>query len=148
RPEATDAEIEEAARLAYAHDFILAQPSGYDTPVGENGVTLSGGQRQRLSIARALVRNAPILLLDEATSALDTESEAAVQKALDEAMTGRTVVVIAHRLSTNRRADKIIVMQAGTIAEEGSHDDLAQRPDGLYARLNQLQPTATTDDFI
>ena len=148
RPEATDAEIEEAARLAYAHDFIIAQPLGYDTPVGENGVTLSGGQRQRLSIARALVRNAPILLLDEATSALDTESEAAVQKALDEAMTGRTVVVIAHRLSTIRRADKIIVMQAGTIAEEGSHDDLAQRPDGLYARLNQLQPTATTDDFI
>ena len=148
RPEATDAEIEEAARLAYAHDFIIAQPLGYDTPVGENGVTLSGGQRQRLSIARALVRNAPILLLDEATSALDTESEAAVQKALDEAMTGRTVVVIAHRLSTIRRADKIIVMQAGTIAEEGSHDELAQRPDGLYARLNQLQPTATTDDFI
>ncbi len=148
RPEATDAEIEEAARLAYAHDFILAQPLGYDTPVGENGVTLSGGQRQRLSIARALVRNAPILLLDEATSALDTESEAAVQKALDEAMTGRTVVVIAHRLSTIRRADKIIVMQAGTIAEEGSHDELAQRPDGLYARLNQLQPTAATDDFI
>ncbi|MBV2183334.1 MAG: ABC transporter ATP-binding protein/permease [Rhizobium sp.] len=148
RPEATDAEIEEAARLAHAHDFIITQPLGYDTPVGENGVTLSGGQRQRLSIARALVRNAPILLLDEATSALDTESEAAVQKALDEAMTGRTVVVIAHRLSTIRRADKIIVMQAGTIAEEGSHDDLAQRPDGLYARLNQLQPTATTDDFI
>lgn len=148
RPDASVAEIEEAARLANAHDFILAQPLGYDTPVGENGVTLSGGQRQRLSIARALVRNAPILLLDEATSALDTESEAAVQKALDEAMTGRTVVVIAHRLSTIRRADKIIVMQAGTIAEEGSHDELAQRPDGLYARLNQLQPTATTDDFI
>lgn len=149
RLEATDAEIEEAARLAYAHDFIIAQPLGYDTPVGENGVTLSGGQRQRLSIARALVRNAPILLLDEATSALDTESEAAVQKALDEAMTGRTVVVIAHRLSTIRRADKIIVMQAGTIAEEGTHDDLAQRPDGLYARLNQLQPaTTTTDHFI
>ncbi|MFN7009570.1 MAG: ABC transporter ATP-binding protein [Allorhizobium sp.] len=149
RLEATDAEIEEAARLAYAHDFIIAQPLGYDTPVGENGVTLSGGQRQRLSIARALVRNAPILLLDEATSALDTESEAAVQKALDEAMTGRTVVVIAHRLSTIRRADKIIVMQAGTIAEEGTHDDLAQRADGLYARLNQLQPaTTTTDHFI
>ncbi|MBW8285818.1 MAG: ABC transporter ATP-binding protein/permease [Rhizobium sp.] len=148
RPDATHAEIEEAARLAHAHDFIVAQPLGYDTPVGENGVTLSGGQRQRLSIARALVRNAPILLLDEATSALDTESEAAVQKALDEAMTGRTVVVIAHRLSTIRRADKIIVMQAGTIAEEGSHDDLAQRPDGLYARLNQLQPTAATQDFI
>ncbi|NML75302.1 ABC transporter ATP-binding protein [Rhizobium sp. S-51] len=148
RPEATDAEIEEAARLAYAHDFIKAQPLGYDTPVGENGVTLSGGQRQRLSIARALVRNAPILLLDEATSALDTESEAAVQKALDKAMTGRTVVVIAHRLSTIMKANKIIVMQAGTIAEEGTHDSLAQRQDGIYARLNQLQPKAAADDFI
>lgn len=139
RPDATDAEIEEAARLAYAHDFIVAQPFGYDTPVGENGVTLSGGQRQRLSIARALVRNAPILLLDEATSALDTESEAAVQKALDEAMTGRTVVVIAHRLSTVVRADKIVVMQNGQVVEEGTHQALAGRPDGLYARLNNLQ---------
>lgn len=148
RPEATDAEIEEAARLAYAHDFIKGQPLGYDTPVGENGVTLSGGQRQRLSIARALVRNAPILLLDEATSALDTESEAAVQKALDTAMTGRTVVVIAHRLSTIIKANKIIVMQAGAIAEEGTHDSLAQRQDGIYARLNQLQPKAAADDFI
>ncbi|UNK38084.1 ABC transporter ATP-binding protein/permease [Shinella sp. H4-D48] len=143
RPDATDAEIEEAARHAYAHDFILAQPLGYDTPVGENGVTLSGGQRQRLSIARALVRNAPILLLDEATSALDTESEQAVQKALDEAMSGRTVVVIAHRLSTVVRADKIIVMQAGQVVEEGTHAALAARENGLYARLNNLQaPTA------
>jgi ATP-binding cassette subfamily B protein len=139
RPDATDAEIEEAARHAYAHDFILAQPLGYDTPVGENGVTLSGGQRQRLSIARALVRNAPILLLDEATSALDTESEQAVQKALDEAMSGRTVVVIAHRLSTVVRADKIIVMQDGMVAEEGTHAALAARENGLYARLNNLQ---------
>ena len=139
RPDATDAEVEEAARLAYAHDFILAQPFGYDTPVGENGVTLSGGQRQRLSIARALVRNAPILLLDEATSALDTESEAAVQKALDDAMSGRTVVVIAHRLSTVVRADKIVVMQNGKVVEEGTHQVLADRPDGLYARLNNLQ---------
>ncbi|MBB4276716.1 ABC transporter ATP-binding protein [Rhizobium mongolense] len=138
RPDATDAEVEEAARLAYAHDFILAQPQGYDTPVGENGVTLSGGQRQRLSIARALVRNAPILLLDEATSALDTESEAAVQKALDEAMTGRTVVVIAHRLSTVVRADKIVVMQQGRVVEEGNHETLAKLTDGLYARLSQL----------
>ncbi|MXN53991.1 ATP-binding cassette domain-containing protein [Shinella sp. AETb1-6] len=144
RPDATDAEIEEAARHAYAHDFILAQPLGYDTPVGENGVTLSGGQRQRLSIARALVRNAPILLLDEATSALDTESEQAVQKALDEAMSGRTVVVIAHRLSTVVRADKIIVMQAGQVVEEGTHAALAARENGLYARLNNLQaPSAS-----
>ncbi|MFC3071748.1 ABC transporter ATP-binding protein [Shinella pollutisoli] len=139
RPDATDAEIEEAARHAYAHDFILAQPLGYDTPVGENGVTLSGGQRQRLSIARALVRGAPILLLDEATSALDTESEQAVQKALDEAMSGRTVIVIAHRLSTVVRADKIIVMQAGQVVEEGTHEALAGRPNGLYARLHNLQ---------
>ncbi|WP_411034421.1 ABC transporter ATP-binding protein [Shinella sp. BYT-45] len=142
RPDATDAEIEEAARHAYAHDFILAQPLGYDTPVGENGVTLSGGQRQRLSIARALVRNAPILLLDEATSALDTESEQAVQKALDEAMSGRTVVVIAHRLSTVVRADKIIVMQDGKVVEEGTHEVLAARENGLYARLNNLQAPA------
>ena len=142
RPDATDAEIEEAARHAYAHDFILAQPLGYDTPVGENGVTLSGGQRQRLSIARALVRNAPILLLDEATSALDTESEQAVQKALDEAMSGRTVIVIAHRLSTVVRADKIIVMQAGQVVEEGTHAALAARPNGLYARLHNLQAPA------
>ncbi|SMD10162.1 ABC transporter ATP-binding protein [Rhizobium sp. RU36D] len=143
RPEATDAEIEEAARLAHAHDFIMGQPHGYETAVGENGVTLSGGQRQRLSIARALVRNAPILLLDEATSALDTESEAAVQKALEVAMNGRTVVVIAHRLSTVVKADKIVVMQDGRIVEEGAHDDLARRKDGLYARLNQLQVTST-----
>lgn len=139
RPEATDAEIEDAAKLANAHDFILAQPQGYDTPVGENGITLSGGQRQRLSIARALVRNAPILLLDEATSALDTESEAAVQQALDAAMNGRTVIVIAHRLSTVVNADKIIVMQGGEVAEEGTHESLAQQPGGLYARLNNLQ---------
>lgn len=141
RPKATDAEVEEAAKLAYAHDFIRMQPQGYDTAVGENGVTLSGGQRQRLSIARALVRNAPILLLDEATSALDTESEAAVQKALDHAMSGRTVVVIAHRLSTVVNADKIVVMKDGMVAEEGTHEALAQRSDGLYARLHNLQGT-------
>nr|WP_165216186.1 ABC transporter ATP-binding protein [Allorhizobium pseudoryzae] len=139
RPEATDAEVEEAAKLAYAHDFILAQPRGYETSVGENGVTLSGGQRQRLSIARALVRNAPILLLDEATSALDNESEAAVQKALDTAIKGRTVVVVAHRLSTVVKADKIVVMADGLVVEEGNHETLARRPDGLYARLNNLQ---------
>lgn len=141
RPEATDADIEEAARLAFAHDFILAQPQGYETAVGENGMTLSGGQRQRLSIARALVRNAPILLLDEATSALDTESEAVVQRALDTAMTGRTVIVIAHRLSTVVKADKIVVMNEGLVVEEGIHETLARQEDGLYARLNNLQAT-------
>ncbi|MBL0370518.1 ABC transporter ATP-binding protein [Rhizobium sp. KVB221] len=139
RPDATDREIEDAARLAYAHEFILNLPLGYDTPVGENGANLSGGQKQRLSIARALVRNAPILLLDEATSALDNESEAAVQKAFENAMKGRTVVVIAHRLSTIAEADKIIVIEAGQIAEEGSHDMLAREEGGLYARLNRLQ---------
>ena len=139
RPEASDEEIEEAARLAYAHDFILEQPEGYDTIVGENGVTLSGGQRQRLSIARALVRDTPILLLDEATSSLDTESETMVQKALDHAMVGRTVLVIAHRLSTIARADKIVVMQNGRVAEQGRHDDLAARSDGIYARFHRMQ---------
>ena len=139
RPGATDAEIEEAARQAYAHDFIRALPQGYDTPVGENGLNLSGGQRQRLSIARALVRNAPILLLDEATSALDSESESAVQKAIEHAMHGRTVIVIAHRLSTISEADKIIVMEDGRIVEEGSHERLAHEEAGLYARLNRLQ---------
>ncbi|MCQ2005806.1 ABC transporter ATP-binding protein [Rhizobium sp. NRK18] len=139
RPDATDAEVEEAARHAYAHDFIMQQENGYDTPLGENGVTLSGGQRQRLSIARAIVRNAPILLLDEATSALDTESEAAVQKALDVAMSGRTVIVIAHRLSTIADADKIVVMNDGRVIEEGTHETLARQDNGLYARLNSLQ---------
>lgn len=149
RPDASDAEVEEAARLAFAHDFILEQPQGYDTPVGENGATLSGGQRQRLSIARALVRKAPILLLDEATSALDTESEAMVQKALDRAMQGRTVLVIAHRLSTIARADKIVVMQAGEIAEQGRHDDLAARDEGIYARFHRMQALGVdADDAI
>jgi ATP-binding cassette subfamily B protein len=146
RPDATDAETEDAARLAYAHDFILGLPQGYDTPVGENGANLSGGQRQRLSIARALVRNAPLLLLDEATSALDTESEAAVQKAFENAMKGRTVVVIAHRLSTIAGADKIIVIEDGRIAEEGSHEMLAREEGGLYARLNRLQITNDVAD--
>ncbi|PZO82354.1 MAG: ABC transporter ATP-binding protein [Mesorhizobium amorphae] len=139
RADATDSEIEEAASLAEAHDFILRQPQGYDTLVGENGATLSGGQRQRLSIARALVRNAPILLLDEATSALDNESEARVQAALERAMTGRTTIVIAHRLSTVVGADKIVVMEEGRVAEEGTHHGLLEDKAGLYTRFFRLQ---------
>ena len=138
RPDATDAEIEAAAEQANARAFIVEQAQGYDTPVGENGVTLSGGQRQRLSIARAIVRNAPILLLDEATSALDNESEKLVQEALEEVMAGRTTIVIAHRLSTIVSADRIIVMDKGRVAETGTHAELAGRPGGLYARLNVL----------
>ncbi|MCQ0990425.1 ABC transporter ATP-binding protein/permease [Jiella sp. LLJ827] len=143
RPDATDAEIEEAARQAQAEEFILAAPQGYDTPVGENGMTLSGGQRQRLSIARALVRDAPILLLDEATSALDTRSETLVQAALDAAMQNRTVLVVAHRLSTITGADQILVVEDGQIAERGTHRELLDRADGLYARFYGLQ---TRDD--
>ncbi|WP_062012007.1 ABC transporter ATP-binding protein [Aureimonas sp. AU4] len=138
RPEASDAEVEDAARRAQAEEFILAAPMGYDTPVGENGLTLSGGQRQRLSIARALLRDAPILVLDEATSALDSRSEALVQRALDEAMRERTVIVVAHRLSTVRHAAQILVVDRGRIAESGSHDELMARAGGLYARLNAM----------
>ena len=139
RPGASDGEVEEAARRAQAEEFILTQPFGYETPVGENGVTLSGGQRQRLSIARALLRDAPILLLDEATSALDTRSEVLVQRALETAMKGRTVVVVAHRLSTIVGADQILVVDKGRIAESGTHGELLERPDGLYARLHGFQ---------
>ncbi|WP_156419452.1 ABC transporter ATP-binding protein [Aureimonas sp. AU12] len=145
RPEADDAEVEEAARRAQAEEFILAQPLGYDTPVGENGVTLSGGQRQRLSIARALLRDAPILLLDEATSALDTRSETLVQRALDAAMADRTVIVVAHRLSTIVKADQILVVDRGRIAERGNHAELVRRPNGLYARFHGLQASGDED---
>jgi subfamily B ATP-binding cassette protein MsbA len=148
KPGATDVEIEEAAKLAYAHDFILEQPQGYDTPVGEGGATLSGGQRQRISIARALIRDASILLLDEATSALDTESEVLVQKALDKAMSGRTVLVIAHRLSTIHRADKIVVMTRGRVAEQGNHQQLAAIENGIYARFLKLQALGVEGDEL
>jgi len=131
-------EVEAAARAALAHDFILALPAGYDTVIGERGVRLSGGERQRLAIARALLKNAPILILDEATSALDSESEALVQSALHNLMSGRTVLVIAHRLSTVRRADRIVVIDNGTISEVGAHEDLMKRP-GTYRRLYDLQ---------
>ena len=138
RPEATQAEIEEAARLAQAHDFIASLPEGYDTEVGEMGSNFSGGQRQRLSIARAVLRNAPILLLDEATSALDNESEKLVQEALDRLMQGRTTIVVAHRLSTIRNADLIAVVDKGRIVEQGNHAQLIKKGSGLYSRLHSL----------
>ncbi|AMY03215.1 ABC transporter ATP-binding protein [Mesorhizobium ciceri] len=139
RLSATDAEIEQAAGQAAADDFIRQQPQGYDTPVGENGVTLSGGQRQRVSIARAIVRQAPILLLDEATSALDNEAEARVQQALTKVMEGRTTIVIAHRLSTVVNADHIIVMEQGRLVEEGTHASLMADPHSVYARFHRIQ---------
>ena len=141
RENATDEEVRRAAQLAAAAEFIREQPQGYDTLVGENGVTLSGGQRQRVSIARAILRNAPILLLDEATSALDTESEARVQDALATVMSGRTVIVIAHRLSTVVSADKIVVMESGRVVEEGSHQHLLAEPHGVYSRFHRVQTT-------
>jgi ATP-binding cassette, subfamily B, bacterial len=136
--EASAVEIERAARAAFAHDFIAALPEGYATMLGERGVTLSGGQRQRIAIARAVLRNAPILLLDEATSALDSESETLVQRALDSIMEGRTTLVIAHRLSTVTRADRILVLDRGRLVEEGTHQTLIARG-GIYARLAELQ---------
>jgi subfamily B ATP-binding cassette protein MsbA len=138
RPSATRDEIEAAARAADAHGFIQALADGYETRVGERGVTLSGGQRQRIAIARALLKNAPILILDEATSALDTQSEAEVQAALERLMQDRTVLVIAHRLSTIRRATRIVVLRDGRILEQGSHDALVQAG-GEYARMIAMQ---------
>jgi subfamily B ATP-binding cassette protein MsbA len=138
QPNVAMKDVESAARAALAHDFILALPSGYDTVIGERGVRLSGGERQRLAIARALLKNAPILILDEATSALDSESEALVQSALHNLMSGRTVFVIAHRLSTVRRADRIVVIEHGAIADIGTHEELMTRL-GTYRRLYELQ---------
>ena len=138
RPDASDEQIVEAAQAAQAWEFIQAFPKGLDTVVGDRGVRLSGGQRQRIAIARALLRDAPILLLDEATSALDSESERLVQAALDRLMQGRTVLVIAHRLSTVRHADEILVLQDGRITNRGSHDELMQQG-GYYATQVELE---------
>jgi ATP-binding cassette subfamily B protein len=138
RLDATDAEIEAAARAAHAHEFIAEQAKGYETQVGEGGGLLSGGQRQRIAIARAMLADAPILLLDEATSALDSESEAKVQEALERLMGGRTTIVIAHRLSTVRNAHRIHVIDRGTCVETGTHDELL-RAGRLYARLHSFQ---------
>lgn len=140
RPDATDAEVEEAAKAAAAHEFLSALPKGYDTYVGERGLMLSGGQKQRIAIARAILRDAPILLLDEATSALDAESERAVQDAVTRLSEGRTTLIVAHRLATVKQADRILVFEAGKIAAEGTHDSLVAQG-GLYARLARLQFT-------
>ncbi len=137
----TDAEIEETARQACCHDFIMRLPQGYDTMVGEGGCTLSGGEKQRLSIARAILKNAPVILLDEATASLDPENEVSVQRAIDTLIKGRTVIVIAHRLKTIRNANQILVLDHGRIVERGRHADLMAK-DGLYARLWNIQEKA------
>ncbi|MEY8095807.1 ABC transporter transmembrane domain-containing protein [Falsihalocynthiibacter sp. S25ZX9] len=140
RPDATDAEVFEAAKAAAAHDFLMALPEKYESQVGERGVMLSGGQKQRIAIARAILRDAPILLLDEATSALDAESERAVQNAVDEMAQGRTTLIVAHRLATVKKADRILVFDGGKIIADGTHESLVAE-DGLYARLARLQFT-------
>ena len=144
KPEASEREVRTAATMAHCLDFIEALPQGFDTMVGDRGMKLSGGQRQRLAIARALLKDAPILLLDEATSALDSESEAAIQQALDTLMQGRTVIAVAHRLSTLRNFDRIVVMEAGRVIDDGSPMELAHRP-GPYRDLLRAQQTDTAD---
>ncbi|MEK4114702.1 ABC transporter ATP-binding protein [Paenibacillus sp. FSL W8-0919] len=147
RKDATREEIEEAARLACCHDFILKLPQGYDTMVGEGGSTLSGGEKQRISIARAMLKNAPIILLDEATASLDPENEAEIQKAIDRLVRGRTVIVVAHRLKTVQHADRIVVMDHGQIVEQGRHDELLSS-NGLYARLWSRQHSPQQPDIF
>jgi subfamily B ATP-binding cassette protein MsbA len=147
KPDATEAEIEQAAQIAFAHDFIREMPQGYDTIVGERGIFLSGGQRQRLAIARAILVNAPVLILDEATSALDAESERLVQRAIGNLVRDRTTIVIAHRLSTVRRANMIVVMEAGRIIETGTHADLLQQG-GQYRKLYELQFADEEEELV
>ena len=142
-PQATEEEIEAAARAAHAHEFIVNLANRYQTRIGERGQTLSGGQRQRIAIARAILKNSPILILDEATSSLDAESELLVQDALQTLMRNRTCFVIAHRLSTVRRADQIIVLEKGRIVETGKHDDLLATPGSVYSKLYSLQAIET-----
>ncbi|KKQ27625.1 MAG: ABC transporter-related protein [Candidatus Magasanikbacteria bacterium GW2011_GWC2_37_14] len=139
KPDATDADVEEAAKLAYCHDFISELSEGYNTFVGERGIKLSGGERQRVAIARAILHNAPILILDEATSSLDSESESLIQAALNNLMKGKTVIVIAHRLSTIMKMDRILVIENGKLQEEGTHEKLLKKKNGLYSRLWNLQ---------
>jgi ATP-binding cassette subfamily B protein len=146
RPDATRDEVVAAAIKAQAHGFVTSLPNGYDTVVGERGVTLSGGQRQRLAIARAILKNGPVLLLDEATSSLDAESELLVQRGLEELMEDRSSIVIAHRLATVLKADRILVMDEGRIVEEGTHASLL-RQGGLYARLAELQFKAASAEL-
>jgi ATP-binding cassette subfamily B protein len=139
KPGSSQADIENAARLANAHEFIASFPEGYQTVVGERGVKLSGGQRQRVAIARAILRDPAILLLDEATSSLDSESERLVQQALETLMEGRTSIVIAHRLATVRKADRIYVIKEGMMVESGTHTELIAQPGGVYRTLSELQ---------
>ncbi len=147
REGASEAEMIEAAKIANAHEFLVRLPNGYDTIIGERGVKLSGGQKQRLSIARAVLKDAPILILDEATSSVDTETEALIQQALERLMAGRTTIVIAHRLSTIRNADQIVVLSDGRIAEIGNHAELMAKQ-GLYWHLNQVQHRAMTEQIL
>ncbi len=145
RLDATKEEIEEAAKAANAHDFIMELPDGYNTMLGDRGVNISGGQRQRIAIARAILKDPRILILDEATSALDTESERVVQEALNRLMVGRTSIIIAHRLSTIKNADRILVLDKGKLVEDGTHEELMNK-NGLYAHLYQIQYRTNTEE--